>query len=153
MAVFVIGCSSLPFHRGSNEGKLQPFLGEPSIELQQVFKNQRFPNIVVAMDGTLVATWGSDGVVARRSEDGGKTWGPQITIAKPGFQGGGVTVDENSGDIIARSLLICAHPHKGRLCMLEDNVVGRRSSRSSGGLPTVTESPRKTTRSIPSMSW
>ena len=101
MAVFLIGCSSLPFHRGSNEGKLQPFLGEPSIELQQVFKNQRFPNIVVAMDGTLVATWGSDGVVARRSEDGGKTWGPQITIAKPGFQGGGVTVDENSGDIIA----------------------------------------------------
>ncbi len=53
------------------------------------------------MDGTLVATWGSDGVVARRSEDGGKSWGPEITIAKPGFQGGGVTVDENSAEIIA----------------------------------------------------
>ena len=71
------------------------------MELQQVFKNQRYPNVVVAMDGTLVATWGSDGVAARRSGDGGKTWGPEITIAKPGFHGGGVTVDENSGDIIA----------------------------------------------------
>ena len=71
------------------------------MELQQVFKNQRYPNVVVAMDGTLVATWGSDGGGARRSKDGGKTWGPKITIAKPGLQGGGVTVDENSGDIIA----------------------------------------------------
>ena len=53
------------------------------------------------MDGTLVVTWGSEGVVARRSEDGGKFWGPEITIAKPGFQGGGVTVDENSTEIIA----------------------------------------------------
>ena len=86
----------MPFGRSSNEGKLKPFLGDPSIEIQQVFKNQRFPNVVVAMDGTLVATWGSDGVVARRSEDGGKSWGPEITIAKPGFQGGGVTVDELS---------------------------------------------------------
>ena len=66
-AVCISACSSLPFGRSSSEAKLKPFLGEPSIELQQVFKNQRFPNIVVAMDGTLVATWGSDGVVARRS--------------------------------------------------------------------------------------
>ena len=70
-------------------------------ELQQVFKNQRFPNIVAATDGTLVATWGSDGIVARRSGDGGKTWGPEITMTKTGIQGGGVTVDENSGDIFA----------------------------------------------------
>ena len=82
-AVFISGCSSLPFGRNSSEAKLKPFLGEPSVELQQVFKNQRFPNIVVATDGTLVATWGSDGVVARRSGDGGKIWGPEITIAKP----------------------------------------------------------------------
>ena len=101
IAIFVSGCSSLPFKPSSNEGKLKPFLGKPKMELQQVFKNQRFPNIVVAMDGTLVATWGSDGVVAKRSEDGGKTWGAKITIAQPGFQGGGVTVDENNGEIIA----------------------------------------------------
>jgi len=99
LAAFVSGCSSLPFGRSSSEAKLKPFLGEPSIELQQVFKNQRFPNIVVATDGTLVATWGSDGIVARRSGDGGKTWGPEITITKTGIQGGGVTIDENSGDI------------------------------------------------------
>ena len=99
--VCLSACSSLPFVRSSSEAKLKPFLGEPSIELQQVFKNQRFPNIVVAMDGALVATWGSDSVIARRSVDGGNTWGPVITIAKPGFQGGGVTVDEKNGDIFA----------------------------------------------------
>ena len=55
MAVFVSGCSSLPFGPSSNEGKLKPFLGEASMELQQVFKNQRYPNVVVAADGTLVA--------------------------------------------------------------------------------------------------
>ena len=38
---------------------------------------------------------------ARRSEDGGKTWGDEIIIQKPGFQCGGVVVDENSGDILA----------------------------------------------------
>ena len=101
MAVLVSGCCSLPLDHKANEGRLRPHLGEPSIELQQVFKNQRFPNIVVAMDGALVAVWGSDGVVARRSEDSGKTWGPEIIVAKPGFQGGGVIVDENSGEIFA----------------------------------------------------
>ncbi len=83
------------------EGSLQPFLGEPRFDTQQLFKSQRFPNLVVALDGTVLATWGNKGVVARRSEDGGKTWGPEITIAPEGFQGGGTTVDETSGDILA----------------------------------------------------
>ncbi len=83
------------------EGSQKPFMGKPKFEMQQVFQGERFPNIVVARDGTVLATWGSKGVKVRRSEDGGKTWGEQITIAKPGFPGGGVTVDENSGDIMA----------------------------------------------------
>lgn len=83
------------------EGKLDPYLGEPTLELTQVFRGERFPNIVVATDGALVATFGTSSVRARRSEDGGKTWGDEITISKPGFQGGGVTVDENSGHIFA----------------------------------------------------
>jgi sialidase-1 len=53
------------------------------------------------MKGTLIATWGQSYVRARRSEDGGKTWGPDIIIAKPGFQPGGLTVNEANGDIIA----------------------------------------------------
>jgi sialidase-1 len=83
------------------EGKLEPFLGEPRFEMQQVFKNDRFPNIVVTLNGTVLATWGNNGVRVRRSEDGGKTWGEEIIIAKPGFQGGGTTVDETSGDVLA----------------------------------------------------
>lgn len=90
------------------EGKLDPFLKAAQLDLQQVFTNERFPNVVVTVKGTVLATWGNSAVVARRSEDGGKTWGDLITIAKPGFQGGGTTVDESTGDILA--FVEAAHP-------------------------------------------
>ena len=68
-------------------------------DVQQVFSSERFPNIVVAKDGSLLATWGNTKVVAKRSEDGGVTWGNEIVIADPGFHGGGTTVDEGTGNI------------------------------------------------------
>lgn len=68
-------------------------------EVQQVFSSERFPNIVAAMDGSLLATWGNSKVVAKRSEDGGITWGDEVVIADPGFHGGGTTVDEGTGNI------------------------------------------------------
>ncbi|MCP4783959.1 MAG: exo-alpha-sialidase [Fuerstiella sp.] len=83
------------------EGPLRSFVGEARMEMQQVFRDERFPNIVVTLDGTVLATWGNKSVRARRSEDGGATWGPEITVAQPGFQGGGTTVDETTGDILA----------------------------------------------------
>ncbi len=83
------------------EGSLQSFLGKPKFDLHQVFKNQRFPNVAIAVDGTVLATFGSSAVRVRRSEDGGKTWSNENIIAKPGFQGGGLTVDEKNGDILA----------------------------------------------------
>ena len=83
------------------EGPLEPFLGEPRLELRRVFESERFPNVVVTLEGTVLVTWGSASVRARRSEDGGATWGPEITIADPGFHGGGTTVDETSGDVLA----------------------------------------------------
>ena len=82
------------------EDKLDAFLGKPTLSMQQVFTTERFPNVAVAVDGTVLATYGSSSVRVRRSADGGETWGPEITIAKPGFQGGGLTVDENSGHIM-----------------------------------------------------
>jgi sialidase-1 len=85
----------------SAEGKLDAFLGEPELTMQQVFPGERFPNIVVAVDGSIVVTWGTSSIRARRSEDGGKTWSEAVTLARPGFQGGGLTVDETSGDILA----------------------------------------------------
>lgn len=79
---------------------LAPLLGPPTFETQRLFKDQRYPNVVVTTTGTVVAVWGNDGVVLRRSEDGGKSWGPTITVAKSGYHGGGTTVDANSGDIL-----------------------------------------------------
>jgi sialidase-1 len=79
------------------EGKLDSFLGKPRFEVQQVFSQDRFPNVVVAMNGSVLAFW--NGVVVRRSEDAGRTWGEEIVVGK-GFMGGGVTVDETSGDIL-----------------------------------------------------
>jgi sialidase-1 len=70
------------------------------MEMQQVFRDERFPNIVVTREGTVLATWGSKNVRVRRSEDGGKTWGPEIAVGK-GIHGGGTTVDETTGDILA----------------------------------------------------
>jgi sialidase-1 len=83
------------------EGSLKSFLGEPRFDMQQVFSNERFPNIVVTLEGTIVATWGNNIIRAQRSEDGGMTWGDEIVIAKPGIHGGGTTVDEATGDILA----------------------------------------------------
>ena len=83
------------------EGSLKPFLKPGELSIQQVFRGERFPNIVVTKKGTVLATWGNRTYKARRSEDGGVTWGPEITIASPGFQGGGTTVDESTGDILA----------------------------------------------------
>ena len=60
------------------EGKIDAFLGEPVLEVQSLFKNERFPNIVVTLEGTVVATWGSSNIRVCRSEDGGKTWGKKI---------------------------------------------------------------------------
>lgn len=79
-------------------------------ESQKLYGSERFPNVVVALDGTVVTSWGRNSHQVRRSEDGGKTWGPLITVSEYGwwqnnfpglgFQGGGLTVDGNSGDIL-----------------------------------------------------
>ncbi len=80
------------------EGPAEPFRGRPSLRMHQVFKGGRFPNVVTALDGTVLAFW--NGVKVRRSEDGGTTWGPEITVGK-GFMGGGVTVNEANGEVLA----------------------------------------------------
>ena len=92
-AILLTSCSS---------EEINPFWddGKPFFEVQEIFFDERFPNVVVATDGTVIASWGRENYRVRRSVDGGKTWEPSITIANPGFQGGGTTVDENTGDII-----------------------------------------------------
>jgi sialidase-1 len=84
----------------SSEGN--PFWngGREFFEVQRIFEDERFPNVVTAVDGTVVAVWGSRDFRVRRSEDGGKTWEPPIPVTDPGFHGGGTTVDEKTGDIL-----------------------------------------------------
>jgi hypothetical protein len=60
------GCTTAGY---SAEGKLESFLGEPKLDIQQVHKSGRFLSILVAVDVTVLALWGS--VQVRRSEDGG----------------------------------------------------------------------------------
>ena len=79
---------------------LASFLGGPQFEKHRVFDGQRYPNVVVTPKGTVVLVWGNDGVVVRRSEDGGKSWGDEISIVRTGYHGGGTTVDSISGDIL-----------------------------------------------------
>ena len=99
LPAMVLGlCCIAPVRGAEVEGDLAPFLGEPRMESEQLFKDQRFPNVVVAMDGSVLAVFG--GVAVRRSEDGGDSWGEPLRITE-GFMGGGVTVDEGSGDILA----------------------------------------------------
>ena len=82
------------------EASLKSFLGVASLEKQRLFSDQRYPNVVVTTKGTILTAWGNNGVVIRRSSDGGKTWGSAITVAKAGYLGGGTTVDDQSGDIL-----------------------------------------------------
>ena len=46
------------------EGPLKPHLEKPHMDLQQVFKSERFGNIVVSMKGTVIATWGKSHVLS-----------------------------------------------------------------------------------------
>lgn len=89
-----------PTRRENNESDVNMFLGESRMDLQELFPDERFPNVVVSTEGTVVATWGRDQFRVRRSEDGGASWSSEI-IAGEGAHGGGVTVDETNNDLLA----------------------------------------------------
>ena len=101
ITVLLLTATTVTAQQPKREGSIDSHLGNPTMDMQQIYMDQRFPNVVVTMDGTVLTTWGNRNVQVRRSEDGGKTWKEPITIAEPGFQGGGTTVDETTGDILA----------------------------------------------------
>lgn len=55
----------------SVEGGIGAFLGEGEFDVWQVYEAGRFPNVVVAVDGTVLTMWQWGRV--RRSVDGGRT--------------------------------------------------------------------------------
>ena len=71
----------------------------PIFEQQMIFEGERFPNVVVSTDGSVVATWGQVNCVSRRSKDGGSSWDAVVPI-DTGINGGGLTVDEKNGTLI-----------------------------------------------------
>lgn len=115
------------------EGSAAPFLGKPRCDLHTIFEGQRFPNVVVSMRGTVLATWGSQSYWVRRSVDGGATWEPAIEVTTPGFHGGGTIVDERRDTILVFN--DGQHPPKapqktmGRLEVYRSRDDGRRWER------------------------
>ena len=97
-ALLLLLCGWAPSSRA--EDQLSAFLGAPAFETQRLFGDQRYPNVVVTAKGTVLAVWGNDGVVVRRSEDGGESWDAAVSVSEAGYNGGGVTVDDRSGDIL-----------------------------------------------------
>lgn len=87
------------FLKAEASGMLEAFVGEPKLEIQQIFAGERFPNVVVTTEGTVLATWSRENYRVRRSEDGGRSWGPQIAVGT-GIHAGGVTVDQSTGYIL-----------------------------------------------------
>jgi len=73
--------------------------GNPQLEFTSVFNNDRFPNVVVTMSGTVLLVYGRESVYVRRSADGGASWSDAMTVAQ-GIHGGGVTVDDVTGHIL-----------------------------------------------------
>jgi len=87
-------------------------MGEPTISITPMLSYySRFPNIVVSGAGTVIAVFSRPpgaGIFAKRSEDGGETWGALIDVSKISdadagswTMGGGVTVSEGSSTIFA----------------------------------------------------
>ncbi len=72
---------------------------DPKFEVQKLFNDDRFPNVVITKNGSILAICGRNKVVSKKSEDGGKTWGPEVLIAESGIHSGGATVDDQTGNI------------------------------------------------------
>ncbi|MCE2863240.1 MAG: Sialidase precursor [Verrucomicrobiota bacterium] len=87
------------------EGALAPFLGAPVIDRQMVFSGKdriREPYLAVALDGTIVVLRNYDSL-ARRSEDGGRTWSEPSPIPVA-FLDSNFIVDEVTGDLLSLRL-------------------------------------------------
>jgi sialidase-1 len=82
------------------EGELAPFLRPRKLERKALFSGGRFPNVIVAADGTVVATWGNKKYSTRRSPDGGSTWEDEVLVSDSVIHGGGALVDEVTGDLL-----------------------------------------------------
>lgn len=82
------------------EGEMGTFLQERKFTRAPLFKGGRFPNVIMAANGTVVATWGDKNYRSRRSPDGGSTWEEAVIVDAACIHGGGAIVDEITGDLL-----------------------------------------------------
>lgn len=71
--------------------------GDDGLSVVDLFEGVRIPNITVARDGTVLA-FARSGRSLRRSEDGGRTWGPAREVGADA--GGSAIVDRTTGDVL-----------------------------------------------------
>ena len=95
----ILGAVLSTLYTQSKHDGIRAFLSPPELKIQQIFKDERFPNVIVTPTGTVLASWGRPNIRVRRSEDGGESWSDEIVISKSGFHGGGTTVNEVNGEI------------------------------------------------------
>jgi len=74
-----------------------PKTAADAIEVRDLFKSVRIPNILVAADGTVLA-FAKSGRLLRRSRDAGKTWNPVQEVGADAR--GSAIVDRNTGDVM-----------------------------------------------------
>ena len=74
MGLACLSASRVAAAEKPREGPIGVFLGKPSMDVQPLFKAIRHLNIVVTLKGTVLSILGDKKLLARRSEDGGKTW-------------------------------------------------------------------------------
>ncbi len=75
----------------------------PFFDTQELFQGRRFPSVVVAMDGTVLAfraNRDTSPIQVRRSVDGGATWSDIIQVGEETVHLGAAIVDEKSGDVL-----------------------------------------------------
>ena len=101
--LFFVSCDHYFQKKITINGPIEAHLKNEFLEIKQIFSGERFPNVVVTPKGAIIATWGSSTLKSRVSMDGGKTWSDTLQIAKPGFQSGGLTVNDFTGEVIAFS--------------------------------------------------
>lgn len=88
-----------------------PKKAKPFFELQeQIFSRSRFPQVIVAKDGS-VLVFTSSCTTCRRSTDGGKTWGKAFATGGRG----NVVVDQATGEVLI------VHAGSGKMCRSKDN--------------------------------
>ncbi len=103
------------------EGPLAPFLGAPGLERQVVFSGRdqiREPYLAVALDGSILALRNQESV-ARRSVDGGRTWGeparvPVALAETRGFRPPEVRALHNLVEAQQEAFILAWYEHFGR---------------------------------------